>query len=776
MRALIRIAICLPLLWPACVKEASRAKPETPRPKPETPRPEPSKPVATPATPAAPAAVKVPEWELDKVKNLGRLGKLTPRQRGLLTKNGFFLAPPPPPRKVRGALKRATHLFHVYERNDYIQFPSLVTADLAIDATHAYFDAVLREVEQRHLAPKLERALEALLSEAEKVRAAAGTPAGEQAARRAVAYWGVALHLLTSPAATDAPDEVEPRSAIPEDRPTKKAKPRRPRPAKAVPKAVRADVERAVKAIQSGGGRLPSGVLKASVDLTQMRPRGHYNRSGVLQRFFRAMSWLGMAGFHIKGEEADLPTLTLLARSWLGSRAGREGLDRVLEVTTFFAGGPDAADLRQAASRLKRVHKDAATASADQLVEKKLQSRLASALGDLKAPRIKHSATSRSAGEVHVRVMGRRAFEDAVAMQRILEPLMNMVKRGREERTLTRAMGALGSAAVLGSDLARHEVLMGVEPDERDALAKGVELGRREIERVRPDRWKDDAYHGTLHALRAMLTPPLDGAPSLLRTGAWRLRGLQAFAGGWAELRHDTILYGEQLGAECDAPDPAPPPGWVEPVPEVYGRLGAMVRRLDARFKRARIPRKATDQNNPYARPLSEKAELVLDLLSFLEKAARQELAGKPLTRAQRKKITLIGGTVEWLMITLANTDLLQPRDKDMAVVADVFTWRLTSQAVEVGVAHPDLIYALVPGPGGKPVIARGAVMSYREFLHPKSSRMTDEEWRRRLAAGKGPGRPEWVGSIYAEPVRAIRLRGRGVDRCGPSSGSIIEL
>jgi len=730
-----------------------------------------------PATPDAAAALEqVPARDLSQVKNLTRLGQLTDRQQLLLRQSGFFLAPTPPVKRKRArGVDRATHLFHVYERNDYIAFPSYVTADLAIDATHAYFDAVMREVEQRHLASRLRRALRALMEQAEKVRSEAQTPAGQEAARRALLFWAVALHLLYSPAAQDAPDHEDVRNVI-EAEDAKPAKParRRPRPARQVPAWARAQVESAVRTIQAADGKLPPTLLRATVDLTQMRPRGHYNRSGVLQRFFRSMSWLGMAGFHVNGPDKDLPALALMMRSWLGSKKGRENLDRVLEVTTYFAGGPDAADLRAAATRAQRELPDLATATADQLVTAGAQAKLASSLKDLPPPRIQLSATAPTAPP-QVRVMGRRAFEDTVAMQEVLAAVMTMVERGREAQILPRVMGALGSAAVLGSDLARQEVLAAVTPDRRDALGLGVAKGRALVAKVEADRWSQDAYHGTLHALRALLEAPPDKAPNLMRTAAWRLRALQAFAAGWAELRHDTILYGEQLGAECDAPEPPPPPGWVEPLPEVYARLAAMVRELDRRFKRAGIPSKATRDDNPFYRPLSEKAELVLKLLTFLERTARQELEGKRLTRAQLERITLLGGEVEWLMVTLADTDLLQPRDQDMAVVADVFTWRPTSQVVEVGVAHPDLVYALIPGPRGT-VVARGAVMSYREFLHPAGRRMTDEEWRGQLATGKAPPRPAWVDSIYAEPVPALKLRGRGVERCGKQSGAAIEL
>jgi len=726
-------------------------------------------PAARPGTSAAPRS-----WSLRRVKNLRRIGKLRPRQKKLLKQQGFFLAPQP-------SLKpkdRATHLFHLYERNDYIAFPSFVTVDLAIDATHAYFDAVLREVESQHLVSRLQAALKALLGEAEKVRRGARGAKAKRAAARAVTYWAVALRLLEQPARGDAPDKETVVSVMDRYQPRPRPRRRVVRPrvkVTPIPGAVRRDVRRTVLAVQAARGKVSKRILKAAVDLTQMRPRGHYTRTGVLQRFFRSMSWLGMAAFPVKGPKLDVTGVALLARSYLGSALGSKGLRRVKAVTSFFVGGPDAADLEAAAKLLAAVQPGAAKARADVLVHPALVKRYGARLQALPPPQI--SSTATAGGEVaQVRVLGRRPFEDNVALQRIIGALHDIATAGTHQDVLVRAPGALGSAALLGSDLARGIVVGKAADPQLKALDRAFLAGRKHIAALPAARWGLDAYHGTLHALRALLPAPPATAPRLVRTPGWRLRALQAFAGGWAELRHDTILYGEQSGAECDAPDPPAPPGWVEPVPRVYSRLAKMVQTLDKRLRAAGIPVKtSTRKDNPYARPLAEKTKTLVRLLHFLRDAARQELRGKGLTAKQRKRITLIGGEVEWLLISLANTDLLARKDQDMAVVADVFTWRSAGKAVEVAVAHPELIYAIIPGPKG-PVIARGAVMSYREFLQPVSKRLTDHQWRKRLAARKAPARPAWLKPLYAEPVPFIKVVGKGVDRCGPSSGTGLKL
>jgi len=90
------------------------------------------------------------------------------------------------------------------------------------------------------------------------------------------------------------------------------------------------------------------------------------------------------------------------------------------------------------------------------------------------------------------------------------------------------------------------------------------------------------------------------------------------------------------------------------------------------------------------------------------------------------------------------------------------------------GIPLSELVFAIIPSPKG-PVLARGAVMSYREFLQPSAERLTDEAWRSRLHDGSGPPRPRWLNALYTDAVGPVRPPKRFQDRCGPMSGSRIE-
>lgn len=69
-----------------------------------------------------------------------QLKEFDPKLYSMLGQNGFAIVP-----------AEHNQLFHVYEKNDYADFPSFVTTDLYLQLFHLYFDCVLRDVEEKHL-------------------------------------------------------------------------------------------------------------------------------------------------------------------------------------------------------------------------------------------------------------------------------------------------------------------------------------------------------------------------------------------------------------------------------------------------------------------------------------------------------------------------------------------------------------------------------------------------------------------------------------------------
>lgn len=764
---------------PAADATATKSEP-TPAQADPTPPLEPAPPVEpTPATPLVeptppptparwsellPAGTK-PRTEA-KLANLQRLPKLTDDHRRRLREHGLFITPQPPPSKASAADaregRRARHLFQVYERNDYVRFPSYVTVDLAIDLTHQYFDGILRTVEAEHLVPRLHTALQGLVAQAMKLRDGAKTAAAREAATAAATYWATALRLLEQPAAGDAPevavalpswwDDPEARKEF-DTGWTPPVTP--PPPVTRFDPAIEAEVVAAVAKVHAAAGIERFEPWGQTLDLTLTKPRSHYVATGRMQRYFRAMSLLGLSAFPVAGPDARPAVLLALSLATEGDAAATQALQQVLKVTNFVVGQPPTAGVVEAA---KAARKAAGAAAGD------LDALVAAATLDAIVGQWKTLPTNPLTPDVGpaVQPIGQRALVDTVAMAALL-PVVRELEADREP-LVTRAMGATGSAAMLGSDLARDLVLEVAGP-QRAAIEAGIAEGRT---RVGAGLSRDDAYHRTLGALAELLRAD----PYHLEPRAQQLRMLGAFAGGWAELRHDTLLYAQQMGAECDAEELPASHAWVEPYPVVYAKLRAMVEGMQARLGEVGVDVSVTPPStgdfDPVYNSISDKTRAVAEVLASMEAWSRKELAGEAFTPEERTAIAMVGGAVEHALIVLADTDMLEEGDDDMAIVADVFTWQ--RRALEVGVAHPELVYAVIPTPEGW-MVARGAVMGYRELWVPADERLTDETWRERVGAspdGLAEHRPAWLAELVAAPVGPVGLPrdGQSQQRC----------
>lgn len=757
------------LLTAALALACRPSRTTTPTPAPTT---SPTQPPASRPVPPAIAAILPDDAGAPLVasaKNVARLPELSAAQRELLDAHGFFIAPQPkiPAKKNADerALQPAKHLFQVYERNDYVRFPSYVTVDLAIDLTHQYFDVVLKTLERGHLAPKLRTALVAMTKNADAAARKAKTTIGKRAGLEAAAYWGTALRLLEEPAKDDRPDAVEVRQPWAYE--SEDGAPA-PKPAEA-PRPVitrwRGELERTI-ALRAQEVRAAAGPGKfaewgLTLDLTQTRPRSHYNESGLLQRYFRAMSFLGLTSFAVQGEHARIPVLAAVLRSYAATPESA-ALDQVLSITDFVVGAPPTTGLRKAVVLAEKDVPDFANQTVDHLARQTTVLGLTHAWHELPEHPIARE------GPV-IQPAGQRVFADTLAMSALL-PIVRELPEYRD-LVVKRSMGALGAAAMLGSDRAR-ELVVAESDDLQAKIGAGIDQGRTMLGELGK---REDAYHGTLVALRGVL-----GAdPIWFDERAYELRMLQSFAGGWAMLRHDTLLYAYEMGAECDAEDLPAPYGWVEPVPQTYAALRAMVQGFAARVEQAGIveakPKEGEDGYgfSQFA-TIADKTKAMTGFLDQLETWSRAELAGKAFDEEQRTAIAMVGGFAEHVLLTLADAYELGAGNDDMAVVADVFTFK--GRALEVGVAHPELVYALVPTPEGW-TIARGAVLGYRELFAPQTDRMTDEAWRARLAESPDDAwsdRPSWLAPISTTSVGIVELA-KGMDpqsRCEYYGGS----
>ena len=141
------------------------------------------------------------------------------------------------------------------------------------------------------------------------------------------------------------------------------------------------------------------------------------------------------------------------------------------------------------------------------------------------------------------------------------------------------------------------------------------------------------------------------------------------------------------------------------------------------------------------------------DLAGFMARIATDELAGRPIRKADNSRLLYIGGELEDLWWRTSRCHRREPGpptpDDPSAIVADIASGRDratdTITVVETATGYVDQLLVLVPDDKGRFHVALGGVYSYYEFHQPASDRLTDEAWRSMLASGEVPARPDWI-------------------------------
>ena len=265
----------------------------------------------------------------------------------------------------------------------------------------------------------------------------------------------------------------------------------------------------------------------------------------------------------------------------------------------------------------------------------------------------------------------------------------------------------------------------------------------REAVAARPDEaWGSTVYDAWLAAIEPMWLPHGTAFPDFMQGDSWRAKDQQTGFGSYAELKHDTILYTKQFVGEMGGgPPDKSPRNWVEPDPVPFARLQAM----------ADLERQGLSSRGLLNKPLDKLLADYSDLAGFLARIATDELAGRPIRKADNSRLLYMGGELEdlWWRTSDVSTGAQPAPDDPSAIVADIASGRDratgTITVVETATGYVDQLLVLVPDDKGGFHVALGGVYSYYEFHQPASDRLTDEAWHSMLASGEVPARPDWI-------------------------------
>ena len=651
---------------------------------------------------------------MDNLINPFQLKEFDSKLYNMLGRNGFAIVP-----------AEHNQLFHVYEKNDYADFPSFVTTDLYLQLFHLYFDCVLRDVEEKHLdslmivfSSQMEAEMKTLTSSQDaEIKAAA---------EFGQAWFAVASWLFSHDKAPASAAKLN----VPE----------------AYKKMVMEEITKAFDAENGYSDMLEYFPPEEMFGYSLFRPRGHYTRSKVCSRYFRGMMWLQTAHFGTN-KPSKMKQIALIANVFNQQPKLRAIYNKVSEPITYLMGTPDNVTLIQVANRIKEMGLP---------IEQLLSSRkdMANLTKDIEeiAKRQMRIELKKTRGSKYVvDIMPQRYQPDAEALIATTDqdnPVsLRPCPKGLDWMAV---MGLPGAERILIDELKETQRWTG--------FPKALTTARKKAATTPWDACVANQWMYTLQSLG----DTAQSFPYFMQSPQWQKKNLNTALASWAELKHDAILYAKQpMLAECGDGGPEPPvvKGYVEPNVKFWEKAIALVTRMD----------KVLTTYNLQTEKAKAVYERIKEMAEFCRDISKKELNGGKITDEEYNQIEIIGSTVENISLELVSEDneMLQgwsdvvSTDKKVAVVADVFTASGENVAIDnkcvlyEGVGPAYEIYVVVEIDGSL-YLTRGAVLSYREFTRLMSDpRLTDEEWQEELKKSPTGGTPSWMKEIIA-PVKGM--------------------
>ena len=651
---------------------------------------------------------------MDNLINPFQLKEFDSKLYNMLGKNGFAIVP-----------AEHNQLFHVYEKNDYADFPSFVTTDLYLQLFHLYFDCVLRDVEEKHL-DSLMIVFSSQMEAEMKTLTSSQNAEVKAAAEFGQAWFAVASWLFSHDKAPASAATLN----VPE----------------AYKKMVMEEITKAIDTENGYSDMLEYFPPEEMFGYSLFRPRGHYTRSKVCSRYFRGMMWLQTAHFGTN-KPSKMKQIALIANVFNQQPKLRAIYNKVSEPITYLMGTPDNVTIIQVANRIKEM----GLPIGQLLSSRKDMANLTKDIEEIAKRQMRIELKKTRGSKYVVDIMPQRYQPDAEALITTTDqdsPVsLRPCPKGLDWMAV---MGLPGAERILIDELKETQRWTG--------FPKALTTARKKAATTPWDACVANQWMYTLQSLG----DTAQSLPYFMQSPQWQKKNLNTALASWAELKHDAILYAKQpMLAECGDGGPEPPvvKGYVEPNVKFWEKAIALVTRMDKVLTTYSLQ---TEKAKAVYERIKEMAEFCRDI-------SKKELNGGKITDEEYNQIEIIGSTVENISLELVSEDnqMLQgwsdvvSTDKKVAVVADVFTAAGENVAIDdmcvlyEGVGPAYEIYVVVEIDGSL-YLTRGSVFSYREFTRLMSDpRMTDEEWQEELKKSPTGGTPSWMKEIIA-PVKGM--------------------
>jgi len=490
--------------------------------------------------------------------------------------------------------------------------------------------------------------------------------------------------------------------------------------------------------IMAGEGRAKSALIPGfEDDYGTYKPIGHYTGDPKLENFFRGITWLGRVAFKFKDIEnpefkpskAPLFITYALRQAETGKSPVLEKYSRLMETLSFLIGPTDDGGPYETGALMDDVFGKNSSFS-DLADEQKWMSFLDRA-DELPRPRINSTFVNSTLGlnaERSWRLMGQRFTLDGLIFQNMIYDKVGSDEKKREFPSGLDVMAALGSSAAFQAQQTAAET---------DYKNYNTQLEKmQKLSQAQPQQeWLETFYSSWLFSIIPQVQPKNNNYPPLMGSKAWQNKESTSALGSWSELKHDTALYTKMPEFMGGGGPPASPsaPGYVEPNPNVFYRLAftatAIFDGLEKRGYTLAEPEFTGSGGDLTFSDLWNGMGQLGKVFDRLGDIAVKELQGQSLTIEDYDLIQSPLGPLED-KVDFGKKTGQEMEMPQVPVIAAVYG--AGNEVLQVGVGKVDRIYVVVPIEG-RLAIAQGGVFSYYEFKQPRSGRLTDADWQKKL-------------------------------------------
>lgn len=612
--------------------------------------------------------------------------------------------------------------FNYYEETRYDHFPNYVTADSILHTYHLYFDYLMKDIEKSKLYEKIESLTKKCVKDAEDVYNKCKGTSYEKEARVVLGYFSVPMLVFNSSFQVN-PDVKE-----------------------AVDHTYTNIMNHSDIAMNYIFNEIydPDGITKDlnynsyfAEDFSQYKPRGHYDGDTKLENYFRVFMWYGRVGFISKIDSFN--KCAILLNLIFENESNLKNYNDIKNTIYYFAGVSDDVGYDE---YIKCIEETFGTKNVEEIIKK--EDKLAdfqNAVKKLKTSKInsspevyelngnelEHSVSFRFIGQTYT-------YDEEIYKNLIFDYVQKTY--GEKKRYLPDFLDIPASFY--------SETAINILKENGDFEYPNYKEQLKKMQSIKPTELNNDTsdvlYVKWLKCLLCLIDTENNSSkfPSYMQNTEHKKKSLETFAGSYAELKHDTILYTKQTYgvAECgeggepefydEEDDVVDNKGYVEPQKELYLNLCDMADSMDRVFSSYGMLKDTDSQFLNNFSSLAKKLAII----------SEKELNGEKLTVEEYELIEGYGATIEHLILDSGAYDQYDDGNpqKSTAIVADIATGELGGNyyAREIATGNPIRIYVLVEVDGVYKV-CQGAAYDFYQFEVKAEDRMTDIEWRTKM-------------------------------------------